>query len=531
MKTIILFYILHVFGHQYLGAQTQFRNNVRLYNYETGADMGGGKIEHLYIYTIDRDTCIDSQRIYILTGGEYDSTFQRYWTSIRGGVRLDSISNKIYYRSNVRYSTTETELYDFNLVQGSINKYGYTCDSIRYYLYDDTLRKFFFFSKDYPRMSFRKYDIWMDGFGSVVNNYINPDYYLIVDGVNFNYNRRINFGNRWQLLRTEYQKAHLNFSTIRLSSDMDLPKQHISYYCDGTVDSMNILNKCEDSHYVFTVNYSLDTQTIYRCKDTIKFQYSITGDTSNKIILWKYGNNGISVVDYPSIYTQQVAYSNSVRIMNRDSSCEKRYNYNTIYPKCTYCHNPIHNPKITIECNKDTFGCKDSLKVNITSNGASDSLWYNISPPLQYHQNGSQWTNVVYGNRYCVRDSFIKNFYIICISIDSNTPPKDTLKPLPRDTSSHASIPFDNLNNNILLYLNPTSRQIVIESALSPLYVTIYNTMGQNMNCSQIHSDSRVHGALKRQVYDVSNLRTGAYIFHIMDRHGCSIIKRLFIEH
>jgi len=273
---VFLVFILALSTHNFSEAQDIYQSGVQITNLKLGGNVAG--VVRYFRYTIHNDTCIASRRVFFIKE-EYRDNLRRDWIDISSiyrrikGIEYDSIANKTFLYPNARQSGFRTELYDFNLQIDSTNKFGFKLDSIRFMNFMGKSRKLYFLSgvASWILPPKKKFDIWIEGFGSIALDFFEPNQRFVVDGENYNYDTLINFRNQWKLSNGEYIPPTTNFVPISSSVEKSLPNYHISYECDSSIDTIGVYDPCIDNPlYTFKATLSTDTQRIYNCLDTVK---------------------------------------------------------------------------------------------------------------------------------------------------------------------------------------------------------------------------------------------------------------------
>jgi hypothetical protein len=436
-------FILFVFSIQLCIANAQFdifQDGVRIYNTNTGWDISGSRIENNQRYSFTKDTCISGFTFLIVSIENY---YRGNWyNNPKRLLFYDTTQKKIYQNG--------TLLYDFNIKIDSTTKWGFTLDSTKWLTLNNKARKFLFFTdRNSPYVSKRN-DIWIDGFGSIVLDYLNPVHPNQIDGYHITYNPLVNFGNNYKLIKTENASPNLQFKPIIKLIEKELPRYYISYKCSGSNDTFWFYDKCyDDSLYAYSMKLHTDTLKKHDCGDTIFFKYTIEGKTSNKSVFWTKGSP-YSIVGYPPKHGQQVTYTGEIKIMNTDSSCEAIFQFDTIRANCKYCDNPNNKPELSLQIKKDSL-CKDTLEYSVLSYGIPDSLWAYHSPPINYALNGLYPITLYYGNRICVIDSLKKKIHVGCQPADiaGVSEPQIRLYPNPCSDFVYIAMPQNTLNQRI----------------------------------------------------------------------------------
>jgi len=166
-KIILLFFILagtiHLHGQEYV----PLIDSTRIWNVAVYGEHGGGAENWEYYFG---DTIIIEDTLYIEVFAKID-----WWVELKGYMREDTVSRKIYYRSI--FDDESTLLYDFFLEEGeTVKLYGnhgvnYTVlqtDSIE--MFNGEFRKRWVFSGqfDYDKV------IWIEGIGNTTIDLLNP---------------------------------------------------------------------------------------------------------------------------------------------------------------------------------------------------------------------------------------------------------------------------------------------------------------------------------------------------------------------
>ena len=448
-------FVLFVLSIQICLANAQFgifQDGVRIYNTNTGWDISGTRIENNQRYSFTKDTCIGGFTFLIVSTENY---YQGNWYNNPKRLLLYDTAQKKIYRNGVL-------LYDFNIQIDSTTKWGFTLDSTKWLTLNNKTRKFLFFTdRSLPHVSKRN-DIWIDGFGSIVLDYLNPVHPNQIDGYHITYNPLVNFGNNYKLIKTEYESPNLKFKPINKLIEKELPRYYISYKCSSSNDTFWVYDKCyDDSLYAYSMKLHTDTLKEYNCGDTIFFKYTIDGKTSNKSVSWTQGSP-YSIVGYPQKHDQQLTYTGEIKIMNTDSSCENVYRFDTIRPKCKYCDNPNNKPKLSLKIKKDSL-CKDTLEYSVLSSGIPDSLWAYHSPPINYANYGLYPITLYYGDRICVLDSLKKNIHVGCQPADiaGVSEPQIRLYPNPSSDFVNIDIPQSFITQKIQYRISNILGQLV----------------------------------------------------------------------
>jgi hypothetical protein len=166
-KIILLFFILagtiHLSGQEYV----PLIDSTRIWNVAVYGGHGGGAENWEYYFG---DTISIEDTLYIEVFAKID-----WWVELKGYMREDIVSRKIYYRSI--FDDESTLLYDFFLEEGeTVKLYGnhgvnYTVlktDSIE--MFNGEFRKRWVFSGQFD------YDnvIWIEGIGNTTIDLLNP---------------------------------------------------------------------------------------------------------------------------------------------------------------------------------------------------------------------------------------------------------------------------------------------------------------------------------------------------------------------
>jgi hypothetical protein len=242
----------------------------------------------------------------------------------------------------------------------------------------------------------------------------------------------------------------------------------------------------------------------YNCTDTIRFKANILGGDSVKIFLWK--SDTFQKVTYPSDPNANKNYFNSLQIMNsKDSSCSITLSKNLDSVFCIYCENPLKNSKITLEIYSDTIFKEDTIRYTLFSSEISDSLWCSPTPKPDKLFPGLNRVKFVFGNQYCVRDSFYRNVFVKSKSSSYNS--------------------GDNFK--FLLYPNPANNSLYITTSCQKekkYTIKIINYLGNNL--AYITAQD---GNIEFSTKDISN---GLYSIVLEDENNSVIYStKLHIHH
>ena len=505
MKLLIATIFFVILGGNNIYTQDLYKAGVKI----TNIKIVEGKPRN-FRYTIHNDTCIDTKRVFFVKEEMYSGSWG--WINLAlasiavKGVEYDSVLNKIYLYPNLRMNSYRRELYDFNLSVDSVNKYGFKVDSIRNILLMGKSRKLFFLSGSASWLpSGRKYDIWIEGFGSIALDILDPTQHFQVDGETYNYDTLINFGNHWKRTQREYTLPKLIVTTITDIEDKTLPKYSISYHCDSTSDTTGVYDKCVDNPlYSFKVSVSIDSLKSYKCLDTLNYVLTVLPFDSSRITIWK--SNPTVVINYPDT-VGSIDYMTSVLVMNSDSSCKSVIFTPKLKVKCDYCDNPTHHPELNISLLKDTIVCNDSIIANVISKGALDSLWFIQTSFLNRKFKGYQSIQFMFGNRYCVRDSVSKSIFYNC------------------ETNGQMNLIF---SPSISIYPNPSNEFIFIEKSLTDnnreYNYELYNLLGERISTYSFNK------SLER--INVSYLSNGIYLLKLTSKdESFQSQHRIVIQH
>lgn len=440
---------------------------------ERGNSIFGQPLALNKTYKINKDTCRNDSTFYLVSCKDSHTNGSTY--SYRVSLFLDSIHKKIYVNRLLDESLARgILLYDFNLNIGDTNQYGYIVQKIDTQNIIGVERRIFYFVKSNTCINYN--DIWVENFGSIVLDLLDPRDRCESDGMRYSINERINIGNIWELIGSIDMIPHSNFSNILLESHADLGFQYISIQCSGDRDTvMPAYNKCiSDTNFHYSSQISVNSGKKYQCLDTIFYSHVLDARRlSNKVVKWMFSKD--TIVDFPRTKNGKASYFNAITVSNSDNSCFSYRQTPTIRPNCKYCDNPKKKIIASVELNKNSFQCLDTIMFSFNIAGG-DSLksinW--INNPIQIIQYPSSLVdNKEYFNTLSVENAADSSCNVLVSHIVDNIMCKYCDNPIHNPTLT--------LISNKDTFCRDTLRYSISSSGLSDS-LWVYHTPAINYN-------------------------------------------------